>query len=448
MPKPIVAIVGRPNVGKSTLFNRIVGERLAIVEEVPGVTRDRLYQAAEWAGRPFTLVDTGGLDFADQDEIASNVRRQAEIAINEADVVVFLVDAKSGLTPGDREIAAVLRKADKPVILVANKVDDFQSQKDYFEFYGLGLGDPIPVSAAQGLNTGDMLDAVVKSLPPVGEDPEGRDLVRIAVIGRPNVGKSSLVNKILGEERVIVSDLPGTTRDAIDTFFEQDGRRYLLIDTAGIRRKSRIDLSTERYGVIRALRAVDRSDVVLLVIDAVDGITDQDKKIAGYAHDQGRALVIAVNKWDLIKKDDRTQDRYLKQIREDLVFARYAPVVFVSALTGRRVAGIIREVDGAAGNHSLRVATPGLNSLIRESVLQNPPPAYKTRRLKIYYATQTGVRPPKFTFFVNDPDLAHFSYLRYLENQIRSAYGFEGTPLRFLLRKKAGGKRQETENRS
>jgi GTP-binding protein len=436
MSKPIVAIVGRPNVGKSTLFNRIVGERLAIVEEIAGVTRDRLYQDAEWAGRTFTLVDTGGLDFSDRDEIAGSVRKQAEIAIKEADVIIFVVDARAGLTPGDHEIAGILRRADKPVVLVANKVENFESQKEYLEFFGLGLGDPIPVSAAQGLNTGDMMDAVLDNLPEAGEEDEDRDLIRIAVIGRPNVGKSSLVNKILGEERVIVSNVPGTTRDAIDTLFERDGRRYVLVDTAGIRRKSRIGLSTEKFSVIRALRAVDRCDVVLLVIDAQDGVTEQDKKIAGYAHDQGKASVIAVNKWDLIKKDDRTLDRYTREIREELPFLRYATMVFVSALTGQRVIKMLQAVDTASENHSLRVSTPGLNNLIRESLLQNPPPSFKTRRLKIFYATQNGVRPPKFTFFVNDPELAHFSYLRFLENQIRSAYGFEGTPVRFLMRKR------------
>ncbi|MFZ5649596.1 MAG: ribosome biogenesis GTPase Der [Bacillota bacterium] len=436
MPKPIVAIVGRPNVGKSTLFNRIVGERLAIVEGIPGVTRDRLYQDAEWAGKNFTLVDTGGLDFSEGNTITSNVRKQAGLAINEADVILFVVDARSGLTANDEEIANILRKTEKPVVLVANKVEQFGGEKSYLEFFSLGLGEPIPVSAAEGLNTGDMMDAVVENLPGAGEKEEGGDTVRIAVIGRPNVGKSSLVNRILGQERVIVSDIPGTTRDAIDTLFQHNGRSYILIDTAGIRRKSRIDLSTEKYSVIRALRAIERSDVVLLVIDAQDGVTEQDKKIAGYAHEQGRASVIAVNKWDIIEKDDKTLDRFTKDIREELGFIRYAPVVFVSALTGQRVTRILQAVDTAAENYNLRVATPGLNNLIRESVMQNPPPSYKTRRLKIYYASQNGTRPPKFTFYINDTELAHFSYMRYLENQIRSAYGFQGTPLRFLLRTK------------
>lgn len=436
MPKPIVAIVGRPNVGKSTLFNRIVGERLAIVEEIAGVTRDRLYQDADWAGRSFTLVDTGGLDFSEQDEMIGNIRKQAEIAIMESDVIVFVVDSRAGLTTGDSEIAGILRKADKPIVLVANKVEQFDTQRDYLDFYSLGLGEPIPVSAAQGMNTGDMMDAVVQNFPETGEDPEEGDRIRIAVIGRPNVGKSSLVNKLLGEERVIVSQVPGTTRDAIDSFFEREGRQYVLIDTAGIRRKSRIDFATEKYSVMRALRAVDRCDVVLFLIDAQDGVTEQDKRIAGYAHDQGRASVIVVNKWDLVKKDNHSTDQYTKKIREELGFMRYAPVIFVSALTGQRVVRILQIVDSVAEKHSLRVSTPGLNSLIRESVLQNPPPTYKTRRLKIYYVTQNGVKPPKFTFFVNDTELAHFSYLRYLENQIRSAYSFEGTPVRFLLRKK------------
>jgi len=436
MPKPIVAIVGRPNVGKSTLFNRIVGERLAIVEEVAGVTRDRLYQDAEWNGRSFALVDTGGLDFAEQDQITSNVRRQAEVAITEADLILFVVDARAGITSGDREIAGILRRAEKPVLLVANKVENFDTQKEYLEFYGLGLGDPIPVSAAEGLNTGDMLDAVLEKLPAAEQEEDPGDTVRIAVIGRPNVGKSSLVNKILGEDRVIVSDVPGTTRDAIDTVFEREGRRFILVDTAGIRRRSRVDLSTERYSVIRALRAVERCDVVLLVIDVQDGVTEQDKKIAGYAHEQGKASVVVVNKWDLVIKDSKSTDQYTRVIKEELGFMRYAPLVFISALTGQRVNRVMEAVENVAESHTLRVSTPGLNNLIRDSVLQNPPPSYKTRRLKIYYVTQAGVKPPKFSFFVNDPELVHFSYLRYLENQIRSAYSFEGTPVRFMMRKR------------
>jgi len=436
MPKPIVAIVGRPNVGKSTLFNRIVGGRLAIVEGIPGVTRDRLYQDAEWTGRRFTLVDTGGLDFFEDNELISNVRKQAELAIDEADVIMFVVDARAGITSNDEEVAGILRKAEKPLVLVANKVEQYDGRQDFLEFYRLGLGEPIPVSASEGLNTGDMMDAVVSHFPDSIEEEEDKDSIRIAVIGRPNVGKSSLVNKILGQERVIVSDIPGTTRDAIDTLFVHGDRRYILVDTAGMRRRSRIDLSTEKYSVIRSLRAVDRSDVVLMVIDAVDGVTEQDKKIAGYAHDQGKSSIIVVNKWDLIEKDDRTSDRYTTQVREELGFMKYSPVVFVSALSGQRVTKILQVVDTVAENYSLRVSTPGLNNLIRESMLQSPPPSHKTRRLKIYYASQNGVKPPKFTLFINDPDLAHFSYMRYLENQIRSAYGFQGTPIRLLLRRR------------
>ncbi|MFZ5597716.1 MAG: ribosome biogenesis GTPase Der [Bacillota bacterium] len=437
MPKPIVAIIGRPNVGKSTLFNRIVGGMPAIVEGIPGVTRDRLYQDAEWTGREFTLVDTGGLDFTEDNEITSNVRKQVELAISEADVILFVVDARSGLTVNDESIAGMLRKAEKPVILVANKVENFTGSRDYLEFYSLGLGDPVPVSAAEGLNTGDLMDIVVDNFPASGENTEENgDAVKIAVIGRPNVGKSSLVNKILGHERVIVSNIPGTTRDAIDSLLEHNGRTYIIIDTAGIRRKSRIGFSTEKYSVIRSLRAIDRSEVVLMLIDAVDGVTEQDKKIAGYAHEQGKAFIIAVNKWDLIAKDSKTTDRYTREIREELGFIRYAPVIFVSALTGQRVAKILEIVDKVAENYSMRVPTPALNGLIRDSVMQNPPPSFKTRRLKIYYVSQSGVKPPKFTFFVNDSDLAHFSYMRYIENQIRSAYGFEGTPIRFLYKKK------------
>jgi len=434
--KPVVTIVGRPNVGKSTLFNRVVGSRLAIVEEKPGVTRDRLYQDTEWCGRTFTLVDTGGLDFVENGIIASNIRKQAELAINEADQIIFVVDARSGITAGDEEIAAVLRKTEKPVILVANKVEQFNGSREYYDFYRLGLGSPIPVSAAEGLNTGDMLDELIKHFPGEAAKEDERDIIKIAVTGRPNVGKSSLINKILGEDRVIVSSIPGTTRDAIDTVFEQNNRRYILIDTAGMRRRSRIEMPTEKYSVIRALKAVERSDVTLLVIDAKSGVTEQDKKIIGYAHEQGKASIIIVNKWDLVKKDNHTMDRYTREIREKLGFIKYSPVVFVSALTGQRVTKIIPAIDKVAENHSLKVATPGLNSLIRESVMQNPPPAYKTRQLKIYYVVQNGTCPPKFSFYVNDPELAHFSYMRYLENQIRLAYGFEGTPVRFLLKKK------------
>ncbi|BAF59790.1 predicted GTPase [Pelotomaculum thermopropionicum SI] len=436
MPKPVVAIVGRPNVGKSTLFNRIVGNRVAIVEGEPGVTRDRLYQDAEWSGRSFTLVDTGGLDFKESDEIIQGVRRQAEIAIREADAVLLVVDAKAGLNPGDEEVASIIRRAEKPALLVANKVEKFDSLEQIYDFYRLGLGDPLPVSAAEGLNTGDLLDRLVEMLPPEKEDEYPPEAIKIAVIGRPNVGKSSLVNLILGEERVIVSNVPGTTRDAIDTPFEANGRHYVIIDTAGMRRKSRIDRPTEKYGVIRALRAIDRSDVVLVVLDAVEGVTDQDKRIAGYAHEAGKASVIVVNKWDLVEKDGHTMNRYTEKIREELAFMHYSPLLFTSAATGKRVGKIMELVDMVAGRHSMRISTPGLNALIREAVLRTPPPSDKGRRLKITYAVQGGIKPPKFVLFVNAPDLMHFSYLRYLENQIRAAFGFEGTPIRFVLRKK------------
>ncbi|MCL5290494.1 MAG: ribosome biogenesis GTPase Der [Eubacteriales bacterium] len=436
MPNPVVAIVGRPNVGKSTLFNRVVGGRVAIVEDTPGVTRDRLYQNAEWSGRSFTLVDTGGLDFRDEGEIIKGVRRQAELAIDESDVVLFVVDARQGLTPVDEEVAALVRRSGRPAILVANKVENYKSVDQIYDFCRLGLGDPLPVSAAEGLNTGDLLDRLVTLLPPDAGEEYAPDVIKIAVIGRPNVGKSSLVNSILGEDRVIVSTIPGTTRDAIDTPFERDGRHYVIIDTAGMRRKSKVDVPTEYYSVVRALRAADRSDVVLVVIDAYAGVTEQDKRIAGYAHDGGKAIVLIINKWDLVEKDHRTMDRYTETIRQELGFIQYAPLVFTSALTGKRVNRVLETVDFVADKHSTRIATPDLNALIREAVRQNPPPSDKGRRLKVLYVTQAGVKPPKFVLFVNDPELMHFSYLRYLENQLRSAYGFEGTPVRFVLRKR------------
>lgn len=436
MSKPIVAIVGRPNVGKSTLFNRIVGGRVAIVEERPGVTRDRLYQDADWSGRSFTLVDTGGLDFKEEGEIISGVRQQAELAIREADVVFFVVDARAGLTAMDQDVAAVLRRAERPVILVANKVEDFTRVNDYYEFFQLGLGDPVPVSAIEGRNTGDLLDQMVSLLPPPEEIDDPGDVLRIAVIGRPNVGKSSMINSLLGEERVIVSSIPGTTRDAIDTLFELNDNRYILVDTAGMRRRSRIDDNTERYSVIRSLRAVDRCDVAVTVLDATQGVTEQDKRIAGYAHDNGKASLVVINKWDLVEKDGRTMNRFTETIREELVFMRYAPLLFTSALTGQRVNRVLELVSYVAEQHNMRISTGNLNSLIREAVLHNPPPGYKGRRLKVYYATQGGVKPPTFILFVNDKGLVHFSYPRYLENQLRQTYGFEGTPLRLIFRER------------
>jgi GTP-binding protein len=406
------------------------------VEDEPGITRDRLYQDAEWAGRVFTLVDTGGLDFVESGDIPRQVRRQVELAIEEADVVLFLVDARAGLTSTDEDVAALLRRTKKPVLLVANKVENFQRTGQLVDFYRLGLGEPIPISAAQGMNTGDLLDRLVSVLPPDAAEEEEPDTIRIAVIGRPNVGKSSLVNAILGEQRVIVSEIPGTTRDAIDTYFEREGRRYMLVDTAGIRRKSRIEEAVERYSVIRSLRAVDRCEVALVVLDAREGVTDQDKRIAGYAHEQGKASVLVVNKWDLVEKDNRTTQRFTELIRRELAFMTYAPVVFISALTGKRVPRLLEMVDLVAQQQCLRISTSDLNRLIRDAVMHNPPPADKNRRLKILYATQGGVKPPTFILFVNDPELMHFSYLRYLENQLRAAFGFEGTPIRFLLRQR------------
>ncbi|MDN5293304.1 MAG: GTPase [Eubacteriales bacterium] len=435
MAKPIVALVGRPNVGKSTLFNRITGERKAIVEDRPGVTRDRIYADAFWRDREFILVDTGGIEFEVEDEIARQVKKQARLALEEADVVVFLTDGREGLTPLDREVANLLRRTRKPVILAVNKIENFQKD-DIYDFYQLGLGDPIPISAAHGLNTGDLLDAVVANLPPETGEEYDEEVIKIAVAGRPNVGKSSLVNAILGEERVIVSDIPGTTRDAVDTLFTRDGQSYVIIDTAGIRRRSKIEEPTERFSVIRALRAIERADVVLLVLDAQEGVTEQDKRIAGYAHEKGRAIVIVVNKWDLVEKDDKTMLRYTERIREELSFMQYAPVIYVSALTGQRVPRILELVKYVAEQHVMRIATSTLNELIREAVALNPPPAEGGRRLKILYAAQTGVRPPTFVIFVNDPELVHFSYARYLENRIRSSFGFEGTPINLIFRQR------------
>lgn len=440
MAKPIVAIVGRPNVGKSTLFNRIAssGGMVAIVEDKPGVTRDRLYRDAEWLNTEFTLVDTGGVEFRDvTDTISQGVHLQAKLAIDEADVILFVVDAREGLVPVDEEVARVLRKANKSVILVSNKVEDFSAGYDVYDFYKLGLGEPVMISAAHGKNIGDLLDRVIDLLPDSsGDEDVDEDTVKIAVIGRPNVGKSSIVNSILGVERVIVSDVAGTTRDAIDTYFEQGNQKYLLIDTAGMRKKGKINVPTERYSVIRSLRAVDRSDVVLMVIDAVDGVIEQDKKIAGYAHDGGRAIVIIVNKWDLVEKDDKTVLRYTEDIREQLGFMQYAPVVFVSALTRKRVPRILELVNYVAEQHAMRISTSNLNELIQEAILLNPPPSDKGKRLKILYGTQTSVKPPTFIIFVNDTELMHFSYLRYLENQLRSSFGFEGTPIRMVVRQR------------
>lgn len=434
MAKPIVAIVGRPNVGKSTLFNRIAEKRVSIVDDTPGVTRDRIYADAEWTGHQFALVDTGGIDFNDKDSLLPAVRNQAKLAMEESDVILFVVDGKVGVTNVDQEIVGMLRTAKKPVVLAVNKVDNLKGVTDSYEFYGLGLGEPIAVSAVNALNLGDLLDAIVQSLPtelPVEEEP---DTIRVAVVGRPNVGKSSLVNALLGEERVVVSDIPGTTRDAVDTYFKQDGVTFVFIDTAGMRRRGRIDAALERYSVIRSLRAIDRADVVLMLIDAVDGVSEQDKKIAGYVHESGRASVLVVNKWDLIKKDDKTSLRFTEMLRSELGFMQYSPVVYLSALTKQRVTRIPELVKYVAEQHAMRVSTSLLNQVVRDAIGINPPPTDRGRRLKIYYATQASVRPPTIILFVNDQELMHFSYLRFLENKLREAFGFEGTPLKLVVR--------------
>jgi len=434
MSKPIVAIVGRPNVGKSTLFNYIGEKRVSIVEDMPGVTRDRIYLDAEWLDREFTMIDTGGIELESTDKMFTSMRYQAKLAIEEADAILFIVDGKVGLTSADEAVAIILRNTRKPVIVVVNKVDNMQKANEIYEFYNLGLGDPIAISAANALNIGDLLDELVKNLPNEELITEDNETIKVAIIGRPNVGKSSLVNILVGEERVIVSDVAGTTRDAIDTHFTKDDTHFILIDTAGMRRKARIELPVERYSVMRALRAVDRSDVVLMVIDAVDGVTEQDKKIAGYAHDGGKACVIVVNKWDLMEKDSKTTLRYTENIRTELAFMQYAPVLFVSALTKQRVSRITELVKFVAEQHTMRVATGVLNQVIEDAVSINPPPSQHGQRLKIMFTTQPNVKPPTFVFFVNDPEIMHFSYLRFLENKLRERFGFEGTPLKLVVR--------------
>lgn len=436
MSKPIVAIVGRPNVGKSTFFNQIGKKRVSIVEDFPGVTRDRIYMDAEWLNHQFTMIDTGGIELENDGEgkILASMRQQARLAIEEADVIVFMVDGRTGMTHDDEEIGHILRNTRKPVIVAVNKIDSPKQHLDVYEFYNLGLGEPIGISAANALNVGDLLDEIVANFPKDLEDDIEHDEIRIAVIGRPNVGKSSLVNALLGQERVIVSDVAGTTRDAIDTKFDDGNTHFTLIDTAGMRRKGKIDMPIERYSVMRSLRAVDRADVVLMVISAPEGVTEQDKKIAGYAHESGKGCIIVVNKWDLIEKDDKTSLRFTEDIRDELGFLQYAPVLYTSALTKQRVYRVVDLVKYVAEQQAMRVQTSVLNQLVMDAVSINPPPSHKGKQLKIYFMTQADIKPPKFLVFVNDPELMHFSYLRFLENKLRESFGFEGTPLKLVVR--------------
>lgn len=437
MSKPVVAIVGRPNVGKSTFFNYLAGKRISIIDDKPGVTRDRIYAESEWRGQKFIMIDTGGIETNTDDYIKQQMIHQAYIAIDMADVIVMLVDMKAGMTALDEEVANILRKAAKPVLVAVNKVDSpGQPPADIYEFYNLGMGEIYPISSIHGLGIGELLDAIYEHFPDTGESEEKDDSVKVAVIGRPNVGKSSIINKILGENRVIVSDVPGTTRDAIDTRFEVDGKRYLFIDTAGIRRKSRVDENIEKYSVIRSWTAVDRADVCIIMLDARDGVTEQDARIAGYAHEQGKACIIAVNKWDLIEKQTGTLEEFRKKVAEDLEFMSYAPIVFVSAETGQRVDRLFELIDYVFDQASFRIQTGVLNDVLNEALAMVQPPSDKGKRLKIYYMTQTGVRPPSFVLFVNDIELMHFSYERYLKNILRRNFGFEGTPIRFTIREK------------
>ena len=421
--------------GKSTLFNQIGKKRVSIVDDMPGVTRDRIYLDAEWLNQEFTMIDTGGIEFDESNHILYSMRQQAEIAMDEADVILFLVDGRAGLTTSDEEVAKILRRTKKPVVLAVNKIDSPQLEANIYEFYSLGLGDPIPLSATNVMNLGDLLDAVVAAFPEHQAEEKDEDEISIAVIGRPNVGKSSLVNQLLGEERVIVSDVAGTTRDAIDTHFVKDDMKFMLIDTAGMRRRGKIDEPVERYSVMRSLRAVDRADVVLLLINAFEGITEQDKKIAGYAHESGKGVVIVVNKWDIFPdKTDKSTLEFTEKLREEIGFLQYAPILYASALTGQRVARVTELVKYVAEQQSMRIKTSVLNELIRDAVSINPPPMHRGRRLKILFMTQADIKPPKFIIFVNDPDLMHFSYLRFIENRLREMYGFEGTPIRLIVR--------------
>ena len=437
MSRPVVAIVGRPNVGKSTLFNTLAGDKISIVQDTPGVTRDRIYADVTWLNYNFTIVDTGGIEPESNDVILRQMREQAEIAIATADVIMFITDVRQGLVDSDSKVADMLRRSGKPIVLVVNKVDSFEKfMPDVYEFYNLGLGDPMPISAASQLGLGDMLDEVVKYFPDSALDEEIDERPRVAIIGKPNVGKSSLINKLLGEDRVIVSDIAGTTRDAIDTTIKRNGTEYVFIDTAGLRRKNKIKEEIERYSIIRTVSAVERCNVAVLVIDATEGITEQDTKIAGIAHERGKGMIIVVNKWDAVEKNDKTMNKFTQDIRQKLSYMPYAELLFVSASTGQRLPKLFETIDAVIENHSLRVATGVLNEIMAEAVALNQPPSDKGKRLRLYYITQVAVKPPTFVIFVNDKELMHFSYTRYIENKIREAFGFRGTPLKFIIRER------------
>ncbi len=435
--KPTVAVVGRPNVGKSTLFNALAGEKISIVKDTPGITRDRIYADVTWLDHNFTLIDTGGIEPDSSDVILKQMREQAQIAIDTADVILFMVDVRQGLVDSDSKVCDILRRSHKPVLLVVNKVDDFNKfMADTYEFYNLGIGEPYPVSAANMLGIGDLLDEVVKHFPEGSEAEEDDDRIRVAVVGKPNVGKSSLINKIIGSDRLIVSDIAGTTRDAVDTDVKYNGKEYVFIDTAGVRRKSRIHEDLEHYMIIRTVTAVERADVVIVMIDATEGVTEQDAKIAGIAHDNGKAVIVAVNKWDAVEKDDKTIYKFTEDVKKVLSFMPYAQILFISAVTGQRINKLFENIDLVYANHNMRVGTGVLNEIMARAVSMQQPPTDKGKRLKLFYITQTGVKPPTFVIFVNDIELMHFSYTRYIENQIRDTFGFAGTPLKFIIRER------------
>ncbi|HWI48341.1 MAG TPA: ribosome biogenesis GTPase Der [Rummeliibacillus sp.] len=433
MTKPIVAIVGRPNVGKSTIFNRIVGERVSIVEDIPGVTRDRIYSSADWLTHEFNIIDTGGIDIGDE-PFLDQIRSQAEIAMDEADVIILMVNGREGVTLADEHVAKILYKTKKPVVLAVNKIDNPDMRDMIYDFYSLGFGDPFPISGSHGLGLGDLLDEVAKHFPKEDEEQYDENVIKFSLIGRPNVGKSSLVNAFLGDNRVIVSDVAGTTRDAIDSNYEYDGQEYVIIDTAGMRKEGKVYESTEKYSVLRALRAIERSDVVLVILNGEEGIQEQDKKIAGYAHQAGKAVIIVMNKWDVVEKDEKTMNEKTKEIREQFQFLDYAPIVFVSAKTKKRVHSLLPVINRVSENHAMRIQSSILNEVISDAVARNPAPTDKGRRLRIYYVTQVAIKPPTFVVFVNDPELMHFTYERFLLNRIRETFDFEGTPIKLITR--------------